>query len=363
MRPMETATDTAYKFGCGRYIQTPGAVARVGAEARRLGTRAYVLCGPTAHALTGAAAEQSLVAADVPCTLEVYAGPCCQEHAEEVAGAALRAGCDVIIGIGGGRILDLAKLVARLAGDLPVMTVPTSSATCAAFTPLSVVYTPEGRTRGSWYFPFEVAAVLVDMDIVGRQPARLLAAGIVDALAKWVEVRHHLARPDMPATEDVRTAACLARQAYDRLLAQARDAYADTQAGVASEAVWNAVYLSIVSAGMVSGTARGAYQSALAHAIYEWARANCTREAAGFLHGEIVGVGLFTQAAYNGDADIADELRAVMRAMGMPVTLAGVGIAADGAFRDRLCGALCATPYVPPGEEAAARARAALDAI
>lgn len=53
-------------------------------------------------------------------------------------------GSDVIIGIGGGTILDTAKSVAD-ALQIEVIMVPTIPGTCAASTPLSVIYDEKGN--------------------------------------------------------------------------------------------------------------------------------------------------------------------------------------------------------------------------
>lgn len=50
----------------------------------------------------------------------------------------------VVIGVGGGALLDTAKVVARRLG-LPLVAIPTIAATCAAWTPLFVWYNDEGQ--------------------------------------------------------------------------------------------------------------------------------------------------------------------------------------------------------------------------
>ena len=66
--------------------------------------------------------------------------------AEEYAGKCLAAGCDEVVGVGGGRIMDFSKAMAETAG-LGTVNIPTSIATCAAFTAMSVMYTPEGAKK------------------------------------------------------------------------------------------------------------------------------------------------------------------------------------------------------------------------
>lgn len=344
---METQMDAAYKFGCGRYVQEPGALQRVGAECARLAPKVLIVAGRIARALTESAIEGSLRAAGVAALWREHAGACSEESARALAGTARDAGCGAVVGVGGGRVLDLSKLTARLSG-LPVVCVPTSSATCAAFSPLSVVYTPEGRTRGTWLFPLEVSAVLADMDLLYAQPPRFLAAGMLDAMAKWIEVSHHLRFHTAGEGADAQVAALIARHVYERLTQIAPTAYADLEAGRKTQAVWDAVYLSIAGAGMVSGTARGQYQSALAHAAYESVRTRFTEEARGAMHGEIVAVALFWQLRFSGMEELEPALREIMRKLRMPLTLPELGVKDTPENRTVLLNDLAGTRFVRP---------------
>lgn len=68
----------------------------------------------------------------------------CSER--DVAGLVQASGDDraVVIGVGGGALLDSAKVLARRLG-VPLVAIPTIAATCAAWTPLSVWYSDAGQ--------------------------------------------------------------------------------------------------------------------------------------------------------------------------------------------------------------------------
>lgn len=181
--------EESFRIGCGRYIQGAGYVTRCGEEVARLGTSPLVIGGKTALSLTRERIIESLAPLCDKYELITHTGTCNDERAMEIAEYARAHGFDVIVGVGGGVMMDFAKLCSHFA-DVPVVNLPTSSATCAAYTPLSVRYTPDGRTVGTLHYCREVDAVVVDSEIIAAEPTRLLLAGVFDALAKFVEIKH-----------------------------------------------------------------------------------------------------------------------------------------------------------------------------
>lgn len=108
--------DSAIKFGAGRYRQDRNILKECGQEIRRFGKKAFVIAGPRAF---DAVKEQLLLgfeAAGLDYVVEIYSGPCSFEAAEEYAGKCLAAGCDEVVGVGGGRIMDFSKALAETAG-------------------------------------------------------------------------------------------------------------------------------------------------------------------------------------------------------------------------------------------------------
>ena len=110
----------------------------------------------------------------------------CSER--DVAGLVQASGDDraVVIGVGGGTLLDSAKVLARRLG-VPLVAIPTIAATCAAWTPLSVWYSDAGQALNFEIFDDANFLVLVEPRIILNAPAEYLLAGIGDTLAKWYE--------------------------------------------------------------------------------------------------------------------------------------------------------------------------------
>ena len=317
--------EESFRIGAGRYLQGVGYLERLGDEVGRFGSSALIVGGETALRVAGEGAESSLARSGKKYEVVVHKGTCNDERAEELAALARERGYEVIVGIGGGVICDFSKLIGDFAG-LPVINVPTSSATCAAYTPLSVRYTPEGRTVGSRHYPYEVGGVLVDTEILAKEPIRLLLAGVFDALAKFVEIKQRYNETVREYPLGIDYAYVMARYSYGLLNDTVSACIADMEKGTVSETVERVMYTTIAATGVISGIARGSNQTALAHKFYETTRTLFPESARPYLHGEIVGVGLLLQNYFNGEESNNEALLALMKKHGMPCSVADVGV-------------------------------------
>jgi glycerol dehydrogenase len=252
--------------------------------------------------------------------------------------------------VGGGVLCDFAKLCGHFA-QLPVLTIPTSSATCAAYTPMSIRYTPEGKTVGSLHFDHEVGGVIADLEILGKQPVRLLLAGVFDALAKFIEIKQRFTE----ATEDypigLNYAYTMAKASYGLLTGLTGKCIRDMEAGVISHDVENVIFTSIAATGVISGVARGSNQSALAHRFYETTRTLYPETAKPYLHGEIVGVGLLLQNHFNGEEANNAQLLELMKAHNMPCCIEDVGVERTEEMYQTYYEMLCASSAIETEEE------------
>ena len=364
MATKSKVVETAFRFGCGRYIQEAGALTRAGAEALRLGAHhALLIGGKTALSLAGGGLCESLAASGVAQITVEYHGFCNREKAAEFAALAAEKGCDVIFAVGGGNICDLGKLIAANAA-LPVVTVPTSSATCAATTPLSVTYTAEYRAAGTVHHAREVDAVLADLNILCKQPERLFAAGVYDALAKKIEIEQRLQGRSEEET-DIGLAAsfALSRYTYERITALFAPACAELRRGEAGKALSDMIFLSVAATGVISGMARGSNQCAIAHKVYEGCRSLYSDQVRARLHGELVAIGLIAQLYYNGEENVIVEFRAGLREHGLPESLTALGLPGESAAGELYEYILPTSAMAGTGEAEKAKLRKALGVI
>ena len=318
--------EPSFRIGCGRYLQEAGILNSLGDEVIRLGHAPLIVGGKTALHLTRDTIERSVSTICQHYRIEIHTGTCNEEDAMAFAELATRESFDVIVGVGGGVMMDFAKMIAHFA-SLPIINVPTSSATCAAYTPLSVMYTKEGRTKGSFHHKREVNAVLADTAIISTQPARLLLAGGFDAMAKYLEIKQRYSAESKDCPLGLDYAYILSKRSYEVLCDKMDTCLIDMQNQVLSDDVEQVIFTTIAATGVISGIARGSNQCALAHKFYEITRVLYSESAKPYLHGEIVGVGLLLQNHFNGECERNDALLSWMRENGMPCSITDVGVA------------------------------------
>lgn len=331
-------------LGTGRYVQQENAAASLGAEIRRCGSRkAFILGGRTALSVALSRIEPGLKDEEIEYSVEEFAGHCTAERCASIRGRAESFGADIIVGVGGGKVLDSAKCVADDM-NVRVITVPTSAATCSACACMSVVYSENGDILSNSFQYREPQTVLVDMDIIARRcPSRMLASGIADAAAKYPEIAFNL-EPfwDWEKSALSFAALRLAKFAWEVFERKGASAVGDVKAASNSPDVEDCVSAAVVLTGTVSSLMSGGRQLAIAHALYDAVCKHYKEQQRSFLHGEIVSVGIPLQLYVSGaTADQVDETRAFLRAVGTPTTLKDLWIDRGPANMDRIFSHIC----------------------
>jgi len=104
----------------------------------------------------------------------------------QVAAAIEAFGPHLVLGVGGGRVVDVAKLAAARR-DFGAVTIPTQFASDAICSPVAIIADEDGRQRSvGARMPM---AIVVDMDVVDQAPAMTWRAGLGDLVSNLSAVR------------------------------------------------------------------------------------------------------------------------------------------------------------------------------
>ncbi len=303
----------------GKYIQGAGALGELPALMKLLGRQTLLLASPSAKdkVLPASGIDWS----SLPCHVERFGGECCEEELARMAGIIAQKRVDVLVGMGGGKAIDTAKIAANRA-NLPVIIVPTIASTDAPCSGCAVLYSKDGVFQSVSYQKMNPAAVLVDVKVIAAAPVRFLVAGMGDALSTWFEARscHRTRSPNECGGYGTLAGLHLARLCYDTLLADGKAARADGERHDVTPALEHIIEANI----LLSGLGFESAGLAAAHSIHNGLTALAETHA--FYHGEKVAFGVLAGLQLTGAP--ADESAAVFsfcESVGLPTTLADIG--------------------------------------
>ncbi len=304
----------------GKYIQGVGAISELPALIDLLGKQGLILASPTVNQAILPSCGVDWRAKSI--ATEVFRGECCEEELNRVAAAIAKTHADVLVGMGGGKAIDTAKIAADRAG-IPVIIVPTIASTDAPCSGCAVLYSKDGVFDSAFCQKMNPAAVLVDVGIIAAAPARFLVAGMGDALSTWFEARS--CERTQSANEcggyGTMVGLGIAKLCYDTLLSHGVAAKLASERHLVTPALERIVEANI----LLSGIGFESAGLAAAHAIHNGLTA--LAETHSFYHGEKVAFGVLAGLLLT-DAP-ADEVTTVFsfcEDVGLPTTLADIGL-------------------------------------
>lgn len=311
------------RVGPTRMVAEPGALAVLSGQ---VPGSAFIITGKTAWDRAGVGLEKAFTEGSNEWEVAIVGRECYEDLAAELAARANA--FDWVIGVGGGKVMDLSKLVAEIA-QRPVVLVPTTPATCASWTSLSIVYDAKGENPVGRELTHGPDLLVLDMDILATAPARHLASGILDALAKWYEIG---SAADAKARREpgVHASLGIAKICRDTLFRLGPDAVGSLRSGRGdAEALKQTVWASIVLPGLCSGLVGERHRFSIAHSFYNHLTMIPTARL-GSMHGEQVAFGLVVQMLLLSPVhpEIEDFLDLRSR-LGAPMTLAQLGVGSD----------------------------------
>ena len=312
------------RIGVGKFFYGSGCIKALTNEVLRFGGRPLVIGGPTTTPLVLNLVQDDFSAAGITPVVRIHTGACSRNWAEAYKKDAIEHGCTFILGIGGGKCLDLAKCTATFA-NMDLITVPTSAATCVASSSVCIMYHDDGTPDGSVAMSKEVDVCIADTQVIATAPKRTLAAGIFDSIAKLPEVVHNTnINSYLDCDLEKYICAVNSKGIYDFLVGEGAHVYDE---GLASGRMTDVIFTNLLHTSVVSGFSCGVNQLALAHGLYDCVRRSFTKEASHMLHGEIVALGVLIQLKFNQmDQAYIDNVRALMQHMNLPTTLEKLGI-------------------------------------
>lgn len=302
-----------------RYIQGPNVLTTGVEHIKALGTHALLLCDDTVYKIAGEALVHNLEQIDVQVEYVPFNGEASMEEIERVSRIGQDKACEVVMGLGGGKAIDAAKAIGDKI-DAAVAILPTIASTDAPTSALSVVYTPQGVFEKYLFYNKNPELVLIDTAIIAKAPARLLASGIADAMATWVEGRAIIESHGntMAGGKPTLAAQAIARQCEQTLFENSLKAIAACHAGVPTEALE-----AIVEANtLLSGLGFESCGLAAAHAIHNGFTA-LDGPIHSLTHGEKVAYGTLTQLILeNAPKEELDRYIELYQSLNLPTTLA-----------------------------------------
>ncbi len=238
-----------------------------------------------------------------------------KETIEEVKTVSVENGTSFLLGVGGGRPIDVAKCASTNAG-LPFLSVPTAASHDGIVSSRASIKSDNGRESIVAQSPM---AVIMDTYVISQSPHKLLAAGCGDIISNSTAVKDWLLARNLKNEYYSSYAASLAEMTAHLLLERA-----DSIKPKLEESAWF-VAKALVSSGVamsIAGTSRPASGS---EHLFSHALDNISKPPA--LHGEQCGVGtIMMMYLHGGDWG---RIRNGLLAVGAPTSARGMDLPED----------------------------------
>jgi glycerol-1-phosphate dehydrogenase [NAD(P)+] len=295
--------------GHGVLDSTVDAVADVHLQGRPL-----VVTSPTPREVAGERVVDAFAAAGSdPAIVEVESASF--EAVESVIEAAEAGEVGFLVGVGGGKAIDIAKMAADERG-CGFVSVPTAASHDGIVSGRGSV--PDGDTRHS-VASEPPLAVVADTAILAEAPWRLTTAGCADIISNYTAVRDWQLANRLKNVEYSEYAAALSRMTAEMLVGQAESIKQGLE-----ESAW-IVVKALVSSGVAMSIAGSSRPASGAEHLFSHQLDRLATDAA--LHGHQVGVGaIVTEYLHSGQEGEWRDVRDALAAIGAPTTAADLGI-------------------------------------
>jgi len=279
-----------------------------------LGKKCIVLSGPIVKKLLEENTTASLEESGFKFMWEIV-GTSSFAEVERLASLAREEEADFLIGVGGGRSIDLAKL-ASFNCRIPFISVPTSASHDGISSPFGSV---RGLDRPYSIVAKPPLAIVADTDLISQAPHKLLVSGCGDLISKKTAVKDW-------ELSNIKTGEYFGRYSANLALLSANMIMEDAQAisSITAEGI-SVVVEALISSGVAAGIAGSSRPCSGSEHLFSHAM-EIVAPGKG-LHGEKCGMGTIMMAKLHG-LDYS-EIKKTLKLIGSPVRAEEIGASSD----------------------------------
>jgi glycerol-1-phosphate dehydrogenase [NAD(P)+] len=279
-----------------------------------LGKKGLILSGPIVKDLLEDRVRPSLEETGFVASWDIV-GSSSFAEVERIESLAKNGGVDFLIGAGGGRSIDIAKL-ASFNRNIPFVSVPTSASHDGISSPFGSV---RGLDRPYSIVAKSPLAIVADTDLISRAPHKLLVSGCGDLISKKTAVKDW-------ELSSIKTGEYFGRYSANLALLSANMIMEDARAisSITSEGI-SVVVEALISSGVAAGIAGSSRPCSGSEHLFSHAM-DLVAPGKG-MHGEKCGMGTIMMAKLHG-LDYS-EIRGTLKLIGSPVRAEEIGATAE----------------------------------